>query len=146
MMRISTKGRYALRIMLDLLQHADGDPVSLRDIAERQHITPKYMESIMSLLLKEQLVISVRGKSGGYRPARPARDYSVYDILAAAEGDLVPVSCLAQDAPACELAPHCITLPVWQGLEQVIRDYLSSVHADTLIKGDTSAETFCNEL
>ena len=127
MMRISTKGRYALRIMLDLVRHEDGEPVSLRDIAERQNITQKYMESIMSLLLREKLVVSVRGKSGGYRSARPAAEYSVYEILMAAEGSMSPVSCLANEPQGCELAARCETLPLWRGLDAVIRQYLQSI-------------------
>lgn len=143
MMRISTKGRYAVRIMLDLAQHAEGDPVSLRDVAERQRITPKYMESIMSLLLREGLVVSVRGKSGGYRLSRPVTDYTIYDILCAAEGDLAPVACLSQTPQGCELADRCATLPVWRELDEVIRGYLSGVHLSELAAGDTPA---CGEM
>ncbi len=138
MMRISTKGRYAVRIMLDLAQHAAGDPVSLRDVAERQRITPKYMESIMSLLLREGMVVSSRGKAGGYRLARPAEEYTVYDILCAAEGDLAPVACLSQVPQGCELAARCATLPVWRGLDEVIRGYLSGVRLSELAEGDTT--------
>lgn len=143
MMRISTKGRYAVRIMLDLAQHAAGDPVSLRDVAERQHITPKYMESIMSLLLREGLVVSARGKAGGYRLAREAGAYTVYDILCAAEGDLAPVACLSQVPQGCELADRCATLPVWRGLDEVIRGYLSGVRLSELAEGDSPA---CGEM
>lgn len=137
MMRISTKGRYALRIMLDLARHAAGEPVSLRDVAERQHITPKYMESIMSLLLKEGMVVSARGKSGGYRLARAAEEFTVYEILCAAEGDLSPVACLAPEAEVCALAEHCATLPVWRELEKVIRGYLTGVRLSELAMGET---------
>lgn len=124
MMRISTKGRYAVRIMLDLALHKEQGTVSLRDISERQNITPKYMESIMSLLVKEGLVVSTRGKAGGYSLSRPAEDYTVYDILCAAEGNLQPVQCLTTPTNPCILKDRCITLPLWEGLGQVIRGYL----------------------
>lgn len=144
MMRISTKGRYALRIMLDLVSHADGDPVSLRDVAERQHITPKYMESIMALLLHEKLVVSVRGKAGGYRLTRPAADYNAYEVLCAAEGDLAPVACLSASAQSCELANQCATLPLWRGLDAVIRDYLSRVTLAELAQGKAENSMYCD--
>lgn len=144
MMRISTKGRYALRIMLDLAEHASRGPVSLRDVAERQHITPKYMESIMAILLREGLVTSVRGKSGGYRLARSAEQYTAYDILEAAEGDLVPVQCLAQHENTCALRESCATLPVWQGLADVIRDYLQSVTLADMRERSHGSLTYCD--
>ena len=95
MMRISTKGRYALRIMIDLSHQKSGEPVSLRSIAERQEITLKYMESIMTQLLRAGLVVSVRGKSGGYHLTRQPKEYTVYEILRASEGDLSTVQCLS---------------------------------------------------
>lgn len=144
MMRISTKGRYALRIMLDLARQAETEPVALRDVAERQHITPKYMESIMSLLLHEQLVLSVRGKSGGYRLARRASEYSVYEILCAAEGSMAPVACLAQNPPGCELAEQCATLPLWVGLNTMIRDYLTRTSLADLAQGKPGDSVYCD--
>ncbi len=135
MMRISTKGRYALRIMLDLARHEGREPVSLRAMAERQNITPKYMESIMALLLKEQLVVSVRGKGGGYHLTRTPEQYKVYDILCAAEGDISPVQCLAQPVNSCPMQATCSTLPLWEGLDRVVREYLSGISlADVLHK------------
>lgn len=146
MMRISTKGRYALRIMLDLAAHADGSPVSLRDVAERQKITLKYMESIMAVLLHAQLVTSLRGKSGGYKLARPADAFTLYDILNVAEGDLMPVHCLSLPENDCELRDHCITLPVWAGLSEVIRDYLQGITLADLLKQAGKDMFFCNNL
>lgn len=125
MMRISTKGRYAVRIMQDIANHAAPNaPVSLRDIVERQHITQKYMESIMALLLRRNLVRSVRGKAGGYCLTRKPEDYPLYDILCAAEGDMEPVQCLAAPVNDCALKDRCKTLPLWEGLSAVIRTYL----------------------
>lgn len=133
MMRISTKGRYALRIMLDLAQHAEQGPVALREISERQNITPKYMESIMALLLHDKLVQSLRGKAGGYILTRKPEDYPVYEILASAEGGLAPVHCLSMDENTCPIRQTCLTIPVWEGLHKVIEDYLTGISLQTLI-------------
>ena len=133
MMRISTKGRYALRIMLDLAQHTDQGPVALREISERQKITPKYMESIMSLLLRDQLVQSLRGKAGGYKLTKTADKYNLYEILSSAEGGLAPVHCLSMDENDCPLRQTCLTIPVWEGLHKAIEDYLSGISLQTLI-------------
>ncbi len=134
MMRISTKGRYALRIMLDLAQHNEQGPVALREISERQNITPKYMESIMALLLRDNLVQSLRGKAGGYKLTRKPSQYPLYEILSTAEGGLAPVHCLAMDENECPIRQRCLTIPVWEGLHKVIEDYLSSLTLDTLLK------------
>lgn len=134
MMRISTKGRYALRIMLDLAQNDDLGPVALREISERQNITPKYMESIMSMLLRDKLVQSLRGKAGGYQLTRKPEEYPIYEILSCAEGGLAPVHCLAMDENECPIRKTCLTIPVWEGLHQVIKDYLSGITLRTLIE------------
>ncbi len=134
MMRISTKGRYALRIMLDLAQNDDLGPVALREISERQNITPKYMESIMSMLLRDKLVQSLRGKAGGYQLTRKPEEYPIYEILSCAEGGLAPVHCLAMEENECPIRKTCLTIPVWEGLHQVIKDYLSGITLKTLIE------------
>ncbi len=133
MMRISTKGRYALRIMLDLAQHTDQGPVALREVSERQNITPKYMESIMSLLLRDQLVQSMRGKAGGYRLTRTPDKYNLYEILSAAEGGLAPVHCLSLNENDCPIRQSCLTIPVWEGLHKTIEDYLTGITLQNLI-------------
>ena len=138
MMRISTKGRYALRIMLDLAQHNEQGPVALREISERQNITPKYMESIMALLLRDNLVQSLRGKAGGYKLTRKPSQYPLYEILSTAEGGLAPVHCLAMDENECPIRQSCLTIPVWEGLHKVIEDYLSSLTLDTLLKQEAT--------
>lgn len=127
MMRISTKGRYALRIMLDLAQNGEQGPVALREISERQNITPKYMESIMALLLRDNLVQSLRGKAGGYMLTRKPAEYPLYEILSTAEGGLAPVHCLSMDENECPLHDTCLTVPVWVGLHNAIKDYLSGI-------------------
>lgn len=133
MMRISTKGRYALRIMLDLAQHNEQGPVALREISERQNITPKYMESIMALLLRDNLVQSVRGKAGGYQMMRPASEYKLYEILSTAEGGLAPVHCLSMEENECPIRQTCLTIPVWEGLHKAIENYLSGITLQDLI-------------
>jgi Rrf2 family iron-sulfur cluster assembly transcriptional regulator len=122
-MRISTKGRYALRVMIDLAEQGSGSRVPLSDIAARQALSPKYLESIIATLHKAGFVDAVRGKNGGYRLSRPPQAYTAGEILRAAEGSLAPVSCLDGDAP-CERAAQCRTLPLWEGLDKVIDDYL----------------------
>ncbi len=142
MMRISTKGRYALRIMIDLAHQPKGEPVSLRSVAERQCITLKYMEGIMTHLLRAQLVVSLRGKSGGYYLSRPAEDYTIYEILNAAEGDLSTVHCLSTTTNMCPMSDCCTTLPLWTGLQNVIQKYLESFTLADL-KGEQNAQFFC---
>lgn len=127
MMRVSTKGRYALRMMIDLAQTEENMPIALRDIAQRQQIPIKYTENIISLLLRAGLVKSTRGKSGGYHLRKAPSEYQVYDIIAAAEGNLTPVQCLDSESPECPMQNKCATLPIWRGLNEVVRNYLSSI-------------------
>ena len=126
-MLISTRGRYALRILLELAQYDHGPYMPLPLIAEKQGISEKYLESIVSLLVKGGLVEGVRGKGGGYRLCRPLKDYSAGEILRLTEGSLAPVSCLEGDANACPSAGQCHTLPMWTKLEGLINNYLDSV-------------------
>ncbi len=130
-MKISTRGRYALRVMDDLSRHGDGGFTSLGEISERQDISRKYLEGIMSSLSKAGLVESVKGKNGGYRLARAPRDYTVGEILRLTEGDLHPVVC-QEDGKACARAKTCPALPVWDRLNAVINDYLDSVSLEDL--------------
>ena len=132
-MKISTKGRYGLRVVLDLAMNSNGGYVSLTDIAQRQGISLKYLESIISSLKASGIVESARGKSGGYRLLKAPEEYSVGDILKSAEGSLAPVSCLDSEE-ACPHAEKCLTLPVWAGLDKVIDDYLESYTLDKVLK------------
>lgn len=125
-MMVSSKGRYALRVMLDMAEHGEEGFLRLSDIAERQNISRKYLESIMNLLCKSGLVESAVGKTGGYKLLRPAEEYSVGEILRAAEGELVPVSCLAEDGKKCGEVCTCYTLPFWRGLEAHINEYIDN--------------------
>ena len=149
-MMISSKGRYALRVMLELAQHEDGEYIRLGDIAERQGISRKYLESIMAALAKAGLVESALGKSGGYRLARPAGEYRVGEILQAAEGELTAVSCAVMDGKPCERAGVCITLPFWRGLEDEINAYVNRYTLRDLLKprqdgGEDTREESKNE-
>jgi Rrf2 family protein len=119
--------------MLDLAQNSEQGPVALREISERQNITPKYMESIMSLLLRDQLVQSLRGKAGGYKLTKTADKYNLYEILSSAEGGLAPVHCLSMDENDCPIRQTCLTIPVWEGLHKAIEDYLTGISLQTLI-------------
>lgn len=136
MMRVSTKGRYALRMMIDLARTEEGLPVALRDIANRQQIPIKYTENIMALLLRAGMVQSTRGKSGGYRLLKEPSEYVVYDIIAAAEGNLAPVQCLDEAAPECPMQRKCATLPIWKGLDEAVRNYLSGYTLKDLCSQD----------
>ena len=124
-MMISSKGRYALRVMIDLAEHAEEGYIPLQTIAARQGISEKYLESILAVLSKAKLLDAVRGKGGGYRLARPAAGYTAFEILSLTEGTLAPVTCL-ETGQQCENAVNCRTLPLWQGLDQVIAAYLCS--------------------
>ena len=126
-MKISTKGRYALRIMVDLAQQHSNEFIPLRDVSERQDISEKYAEMIVGLLSKTGFVFSSRGKGGGYKLARPPETITVAAILKAVEGSLAPVACLDIPNNVCPRAGNCVTLPMWRELERRIDKYLNSV-------------------
>ncbi len=126
-MKISTKGRYALRLMIDLAEHNHGEYVSLMDIAKRQEISEKYLESIVSVLSKSGLLISLRGKGGGYRLAKKPQDYPVGTILRLTEGPLAPVACLEGETNVCNRASRCKTLTMWEDLNKLINDYFDGI-------------------
>lgn len=132
---ISTKGRYALRVMIDLAQHDTGTYISLKDIAERQNISMKYLESIVSILNKSGMLLSQRGKMGGYRLAKSLQEYTIGEILKCSEGPMVPVNCLEGETNRCERSDSCITLPMWQKLDRIMDDYLESITLADLLAG-----------
>ena len=124
-MMISTKGRYALRVLIDMAEHQTDGYIPLKEIAKRQGISEKYLESIVKLLVKGSVVEGMRGKGGGYRLSKPAKEYTAFEVLSLTEGTLAPVSCLERGQQS-ENAVNCRTLPLWQGLDQVIAAYLCS--------------------
>ena len=132
-MKISTKGRYALRMMVDLALHGSEEFVALKDIAERQGISKKYLEQIVPLLNKSNLLKTNRGYQGGYMLSKPPSKYTVGEILRITEGNLCPVACLQYEPNDCSRAEECMTLFIWQGLYKVITDYLDGITLQDII-------------
>lgn len=120
---VSTKGRYAIRVMVDLAEHRNGEYIPMKDVAARQEISLKYLERIMPLLTKKKLVEGLHGKGGGYRLTREPEDYSIWEILSITEGELAPVACLESEAAPCSRAAECCTLPMWTEFYQVTRRF-----------------------
>lgn len=138
-MKISTKGRYALRMLLDLAEHQQQGFIALKDIAARQEISKKYLEQIVAILNKTDILQTNRGFQGGYKLAKPPECYTVGDILRLTEGSLSPVACLDQRPVSCPRSGECPTLPVWLGLEQVINEYLNSITLQDLLEQQQKA-------
>ena len=132
-MKISTKGRYALRIMIDLAENANGEYIRLKDISARQGITLKYMEQIMPMLTKAGYVRSYRGNNGGYMLAKEPEEYTAGDIIRTTEGSLAPIACLETPENECERYHDCATVGFWEGMYKVISDYVDSVTLKQLI-------------
>ncbi len=133
-MRISTKGRYALRVLLDLAEHAQDANVSIRQVAERQEVSEKYLEGIVRKLNKAGLVASVRGKYGGYRLAKPTTEYTILEILLATEDNMTIVVCLEEDV-YCSRVDICKTVGFWQQLQDHVHAYLKSVTLQDILDG-----------
>lgn len=141
-MKISTKGRYALRMMIDLAQNQGDGYVSLKDIANRQEISKKYLEQIVAILNKPDVLRTNRGYQGGYKLAKNANEYTVGDILRLTEGGLAPVSCLDNSPILCDRAENCITLPIWKGLYKVISEYLDSITLQDIVDKNSDVSNF----
>ena len=141
-MKISTKGRYALRMMIDLAQNQGDGYVSLKDIANRQEISKKYLEQIVAILNKPDVLRTNRGYQGGYRLAKNANEYTVGDTLRLTEGGLAPVSCLDNSPILCDRAEDCITLPIWKGLYKVISEYLDSITLQDIVDKNSDVSNF----
>ena len=134
-MMISTKGRYALRVMIDIAEHQHDSFIPLREIAARQEISEKYLEAIVKVLVKEKYLTGLRGKSGGYRLTRPPQEYTVGSILRLTEGSLAPVACLEQDPLQCPRMADCRTLPMWRKLNTMIQEYFDGITLADLAHG-----------
>ncbi len=130
---ISTKGRYALRLMIDVALYEANGYVSLKDSSKRENISIKYLEQVASLLTKSNLLLSYRGNNGGYKLSRNPRDYKVGDILKAAEGSLAPVACLQCENNFCDRKDTCTTLEFWQGFNEVINNYVDNTTLEDLV-------------
>ena len=131
---ISTRGRYALRVMIDLAENGGGAPVAMKAVAERQGISRKYMEKIMPLLVAAGMLEGIHGKGGGYRLTREPSAIRVGEILRLTEGDLAPVACLEYGAETCARSPDCRTLPMWSELYRRMNEYLDSVTLASLMQ------------
>lgn len=133
-MLVSTKGRYALRTMVDLAIHGDGEPVKIKDIASRQEISGKYLEQIISILSRAGYVRSIRGNQGGYYLSRSAAEYTVGDILRVTEGSLAPVDCLNGKENFCTRKIECVTLRLWKELDHAIRGVVDQYTLEDLVQ------------
>ncbi len=141
-MMISTKGRYALRVMIDLAEHPTEDFIPLKTIADRQGISVKYLESIIKVLTQAGFLHGLRGKGGGYKLTRAPEQYTVGDILRLTEGSLSPVSCLSSEKVDCPRASDCRTLPMWEGLYRMINDYFDHITLDDLVQPEIAGNDF----
>ena len=135
-MNITSKGRYALRVMLDLAQHREEGYISLKTIAERQGYSMKYLEMIVGSLKRAGLVASTRGKDGGYRLVRDPEDYTIGEILRCIEDNLAPVACIKAGDICCEHAGECMTVPMWKELDDITNAYLDGVSLQDLLTGE----------
>ena len=135
-MNITSKGRYALRVMMDLAQHPEDGYISLKVVADRQHISMKYLEMIIAHLKKAALVESIRGKEGGYRLTRRPEQYTIHEILNSIEDNLAPVSCIQAGEVQCDHADVCLTIPMWKELDEITNAYLASVSLADLLTGE----------
>ncbi len=133
-MKISTKGRYALRVMLDLAEHNNGEFIPLKEIAARQEVTVKYLEQIISALNKSGYLLSMRGNTGGYKLLKSPYEIRVGDILRDIEGNLAPIACLEHEPNRCSRYEGCPTVSFWKGLQNIITDYVDSVTLEDLMK------------
>ena len=140
-MLISTKGRYALRVMIDLAEHRTEDFISLKGVAQRQEISEKYLESIIRLLVKAGVLESLRGKGGGYRLLLAPEECTVGQVLKLTEGSLAPVACLDHALNTCKRADACRTLPMWQELARRVDEYLESITLADLLAGSVGEKS-----
>ncbi len=135
-MMVSTRGRYALRVMLDLCENNDGSYIPLNDIAKRQGISEKYLESVVAVLVKAGFLEGLRGKRGGYRLTKTPEEYSVGSILRLTEKSMAPVACLDCEVNICERKDTCKTLPLWEKLDERVNGYLDGVSLKDLSEGN----------
>ena len=141
-MMISTRGRYCLRVMIDLAEHQGEGYIRMKEVAQRQGISLKYLEKILPVLAKNNIVDGIQGKGGGYRLTRKPEEYTLREILQLTEGSLAPVACLECGAAPCDRAAECRTLPIWTELDRRINEYLDSVTvADLLKSGKNNCKT-----
>ena len=141
-MIVSTKGRYALRVMVDLAEHQTEGYTPLKEIAQRQEISEKYLETILKSLVQAQLLTGLRGKGGGYRLTRAPERYTVGEILRLTEGRIAPVSCLEHEDMRCERAPYCRTLPMWRRLDEMLTNFFDGITIADLMVGAEDGDNY----
>ena len=141
-MKISTRGRYAIRVMLDLAEHNTGEYIPLMDIAKRQEISEKYLESIVASLSKNGFVRSLRGKGGGYQLAKAPEEYTIRSILQLTEGSSGPISCVEENPNLCEPVTNCKTIKMWEGLYKLILDYFDGITLADLLVDSTDVGNY----
>lgn len=141
-MKISTRGRYAIRVMLDLAEHDNGQYIPLIDVAKRQEISEKYLEAIVSALVKNDLLTALRGKGGGYKLIRKPEEYSIASILKVTEGAFAPVACLERSPNQCERAAQCKTLKMWEGLQKLVNEYFENITIQDLLDSDSGVDDY----
>lgn len=142
-MMISSRGRYCLRVIIDLAEHQGEGYIPMKDVAKRQGISLKYMEKILPVLVKNTILEGLQGKTGGYRLTRKPEEYALGEILRLTEGSLAPVACLECGAVPCDRAAECRTLPVWTELDRIINQYLDSVTVADLLKNGMPKDHHC---
>ena len=142
-MKISTKGRYSLRMLLDLAEHRNKGFVALKDIAQRQGISKKYLEQLVPFLNQSDILRTNRGYMGGYMLAKTPDQYTVGQILRIAEGGLHPVACLEDNPNQCERSVYCKTLPVWKGLQKLIHEYLDAITVQDILNDTSEGGEYC---
>ena len=139
-MKISTKGRYALRMLLDLAVHHEHGYISLKEVAERQNISKKYLEQIVPMLNRSGILRTNRGNKGGYMLAKPTNALTVGEILRATEGSLAPVTCLEYEVNDCPRAEECATLYIWEGLYQAVQEYLDDITLQDILNHNSGLD------
>lgn len=133
-MRISTKGRYAIRVLIDMAQYGESDFHPLHELAARQGLSEKYLEAILGTLVKNQVLEGARGKGGGYKLAKPTKELTAWDVLSVIETSMSPVECVENDKDGCDRADICPTLPMWKDLAKIIKDYFSGITVEQLAR------------
>ena len=141
-MIISSKGRYALRVMIDLAEHQTGAYIPLKEIAERQEISEKYLEAILKVLVRERFLIGMRGKGGGYKLSRAPEQYTVGSIIRLTEGSLAPVACLEEHAEQCPRVAQCRTLPMWKAFDRVVNEFFDGYTLADLMRPDQAGDDY----
>lgn len=141
-MIVSTKGRYALRVMIDLAEHQTDGYIPLKEIAERQDISEKYLESILKILVQNRLLAGLRGKGGGYRLTKAPENYTISSILRLTEGTLAPVACLDINPVDCPRMAECRTLPMWQKLDKLIHEFFDGITLADLMRSEDAGNEY----